>query len=226
MITMWWGLAAHAQVCAERITPSELRLTLGLSVDSLDDHQSDDVYERLSPTLERVPCLTEVADPELLARLMRVVALLQFKRNETEDARWWATGSQAAMELPWSYQFPETHPFRVLFDEARPQRPVRLDDAGLRIPPGGGLFVNGKLMQLPEAPPDGPVLVQVFDHQQRQVDGWWQVGAAFPNAVLSTRSRVVPAPLWWKGTGPRSARYRPLNEPTIPIGPLSWAPRR
>lgn len=222
----WWAVVAHATICSERITPTELTLTLGLAADDLSDGRTTGVYDTLSPTLERVPCLTEVADPELLARLMRVVAQVHHRRGEPEAARWWATGSRSSAELPWSYVFPDTHPFRAMVAEARVARPVRLDDAGLRVPVGGGMFVNGRPIQLPEAPAAGPVLVQLFDDHQRLVDGWWQVGAAFPDTVLSTRSRVVPLPLWWKGSGPRSARYRPNNDPAVPIGPTAWSSRR
>lgn len=217
---------AQATICADRLSPPELTLALGLSIDALADGQSQQVYERLSPIVDRVPCLTEVVDAELLAELMRVISQVHHELGNADAATWWATGSKASAELGWSYIYGDDHPFRVMYSAARPARPIRLDDAGLLVPPGGALFVNGRMVQLPEAPDEGPVLVQVFDHKQQLVDAWWQSGAAFPSMVLSGRARVVQKPLWWKGDGPTSARYRPLDDPAIPIGPLSWSPRR
>ena len=223
VLVLWMGTVALADtvICVDRFAPVQLAVTVGLATDALADRDIDTARARLSVALDRLPCLTEVIDPALLGHLARVVAQCHHELgHEAQAQRWAAVSRGTGREIPWTYVFPPSHPFRQLVAGVEVPE-VAQGEGHLAVPPGGGVFVNGRLLERPEAPSQGPVLVQVFDDQQRLVDGWWQEGARFPAGILSALPAAVPPPLWWKGDGPTSARYRPLNLDYAPVVPIT-----
>ena len=76
--------------------------------------------------------------------------------------------------------------------------------------------MSGSLLLKAEAPRGIPGLIQVFDVDQRPVDGWWQDGVLFPADVVTSRPKPVEEPWWWKGDGPTSALARPKLDVTTP----------
>ncbi len=201
---------ARTEICADIYRPVELAAAIGLATDALADEATAEARRLLDAAVERLPCLTEVVGAEQFARFARVMALACFREERPPCAERWAAASRAAAPLRWSYVYDPEHPFRVLFEQAPMPEPQE-SPAVVRAPEGGGAFLNGQLLERAVLRPGLPSLVQVFDEQQRPVDGWWQTGEQYPSRMLDGRGKVPPPPLWWKGDGPTSARYRPLG---------------
>ena len=214
--------AAELVVCSVPYAPEELAVAIGQVTDEMADGELEQARARLLTTVERLPCLTEVVDPRRLAQFTRSLARAEHLDGKPGLAAPWATASRLAEpDLPWSYVFGEEHPFRRFIEGIEIPDPVRAD-ARYRLspPPGGGVFVNGELLLEPAVWPEVPTLVQVFDDQQHLVDGWWQRGPTLPSVLLTEEAVTVAPPLWWKGDGPTSARYRPILEAPPPVRPL------
>jgi len=147
---------------------------------------------------ERLPCLVSLVPDELLGRYARQRAYqLMLEFDEVEAARWFLLSRVVDPELGWPSWVPEQHIVRRLEREPEPMV-GRVRDRGLTVPEGGGVFLDGRYLTVPEAEADVPHLLQVADGEGRVIDGAWQSGAAFPDRVLGPDDvQVPPPPLWF-----------------------------
>lgn len=215
------------QTCTEPMSRIQLGASIGDVADALRISELVDAREALDRIHDRLPCLEEVVDPKLFASFARYNALVYYYGQEEDQALSWGLAAERAQPDVWDEAlFPAGHPVRVLIDAATPPDPQALGGKGLAPPPGGGLFVNGAFVARPEAPPELPGLVQVFDRGQRRLDGKWIVGNAFPDAWMSDKVVDASPPSWLGKTvagggggggdkPPRPPRANPF--PTVPV---------
>lgn len=198
--------ASAQQACIEPMSRIQLGSALGEVTDALEASELIEARSQLNAIRDRLPCLEEVVDRELFALFARSNAIVYFYGQDEEQAGRWAQASKlAAPALAWDEKlFPPNSQVRTVLD-ATPLPEVEGLGQGLAAPKGGGVFVNGQFIGRPEAWPDVPVLVQVFDRSGAPVEAFWQEGAAFPERLLTARTEELPPPSWW-GTGAPSPR--------------------
>jgi len=152
----------------------------------------------LDATETRLACLVELAPSELLGRFARQRAyqtMVEF--DEVEAARWVQLARVASPALGWPSWVPDRHIVRRLDREPDPIE-GRVRDAGLLVPDGGGVFLDGRYLEAPVAEADVPHLLQVANNEGVVIDAEWVNGAAFPDSVLGPADLLVPpAPLWF-----------------------------
>jgi hypothetical protein len=206
MIVGWWALAASAQdaTCAAPYSKIQLGAAIGEISDALAVSDLADAEQHVQQVHDRLPCLDEVVDKHLFALFARYEAVVTFFSQQEDEAELWARASLLAEpDLGWDdKQFPPTHPLRKLFAEQTLPAPTSLQESGLLVPKGGGLFVSGTFVPRPTAYEDVPALVQVFDKGRARVDGYWQEGTRFLDRVLTNRVADVPPPAWLGTTAP------------------------
>ncbi|MBX2804081.1 MAG: hypothetical protein KTR31_40770 [Myxococcales bacterium] len=209
---------AQTETCSQTFSRLQLALTIGQVTDALADQDLPDARERLNEAADRLPCMDEVVDRTLYAKFARYMAMAFYFADDVAAAKRWGVSSRLAdPELSWDEeQYPPGHPLRAMIRDTEVPAMESADGQGLAPPRGGGVFMSGSLLQTPEAPTGIPGLIQVFDVDQRPVDGWWQEGSLFPADVLTPRPKPIEAPWWWKGDGPTSALARPKLDVTQP----------
>jgi hypothetical protein len=214
------GTEAWAQqACIDPMSRIQLGAALGEVTDALEASELVEARAQLAEISERLPCLEEVVDRALFALFARSNAIVYFYGQDEEQASRWGQASRLAMpELAWDDRlFPPDNPIRTLI-ETTPLPAAEGVAGGLAAPRGGGVFLNGQFAPRPEAWPDLPVLVQVFDRNQALVKGWWQDGPAFPADLLTARAEDLPPPAWWTEGGPSSPPDKIRPPPKVPAG--------
>lgn len=197
----WLVLSAAAQteVCTEPYSRIQFGAAIGQVTDAFADEDLLDARDRLDEIADRLPCLEEVVDKRLFGKFARYMATAYFYAQDEEAARRWGLASRLAdPDLRWNDKdFPVGHPFRDLVEGAILPSVGGAEGQGLQPEKGGGLFLNGDLLLQAEAYTELPYLLQSFDKEGCVVDGWWQDGTVFPEAVLTERPRELEQPSWW-----------------------------
>ncbi|HHO49500.1 MAG TPA: hypothetical protein ENK18_01205 [Deltaproteobacteria bacterium] len=197
----WLALSAMAQteVCTEPYSRIQFGAAIGQVTDAFADEDLLDARDRLDEIADRLPCLEEVLDKRLFGKFARYMATAYFYAQDEEAARRWGLASRLAdPDLRWNDEdFPVGHPFRELVEGASMPSRGSPETAGLQPEKGGALFLSGDLLLTAEAYTELPYLLQSFDKSGCPIDGWWQDGTVFPDAVLTERPKELEAPAWW-----------------------------
>ncbi len=224
---------AHAQeeVCSP-YNNVQLRkdvVEIGRALDAADIKEARYL---LTTTRAKLRCLDRLVEPTQLATFARQMALLFFYDQDPETARRWGLLSRAAdPDLPWDkFNFPPDHPFREALEEEEDAFIGRPAGKALNPPKRGGIFMNGRLITVPEAPAEVPLLMQVADAKGQIVVGFWQEGARFPDAILTDGTHVAATPKWYDGdvsaaTTTAVAASPSPKEPRAPREPKAPASR-
>lgn len=199
--------SAQVEVCLEPYSAIQLGTAIGNVENAFVDRDLYSAKDQLQLISERIVCLDEVVDRPVLARFARALAINYFFEQDEEQARrWHRLASLVDPNLRWQgTEFTSEHPLRSLLDTTPVPTLSRDDDHGLAPPKGGGVFMNGELLVVPDGFIDTPSLVQVFDKNQELVGAYWQDGMAFQQWVLDDEpGQEEEAPKWWTGDGPSS----------------------
>lgn len=213
MIGWWVATAAAQQTCISPVSLMQIGAELGEIRKSIEVKDVVDVRVRLDRVTERLPCLDDVLPSAAWAEYAQSVAIAYFYRQEEDEmVRWAHAAAWADPSLAWPASVPDAHPLRRILADSPPPAASGPTDRFLAPPKGGGIFVDGRLAERPEAPVDVPVFVQVFDQDRERVGAWFQNGPAFPSTWLSPTASAAPPPAWWGAPG--TARPpKPRNTP-------------
>jgi len=151
----------------------------------------------LDETEDRLACLEELAPKELLGAVARQRAyqsMMEF--DEVQATQWVQLARITTPEFSWFSWVPDRHIVRRLDREPDPMS-GRVRDKGLVIPDGGGVFLDGRYLLVPEAEADVPHLLQVANGEGVVVNAEWISGAAFPDYALSSDAAEAPPPPLW-----------------------------
>jgi len=208
MIALLWTLStasAQTEVCATPYSRIEFGAAVGQVDDAYRNNESREAKYLLQQIGEKLLCHDEVVDRLLLAKFARFMALSYFFDQDEEGAiRWGSTSKGTGAALTYDSRiYPEV--FVDLLEDA-PEPVTGGPGGGLNVVSGGGVFLDGSLLQAPEALAEIPHLVQVFDRDQVFLGSYWQTGAAFDPSILGDDK--PKAPKWWTGDGASSARNR------------------
>lgn len=147
---------------------------------------------------DRVRCLDRIVLPSHLGRYARQMALVAFyEQDEITTIRWGRLQQYAAPGMPWPEDFTEDHPVREMLDFATEPAIAGPSGVGLLYPKNGAVFMNGTLLEQPEARAEVPNLIQVTDKKGTLVLQYWQDGAAFREDVLGPPGMVPKLPKWF-----------------------------
>jgi hypothetical protein len=195
---MWWVAVAAAQ--QERCEPqSVFALQTRVAEVEAAFSRGDALAGRegLLGAHEVARCLTQVATPEVMARLASLEALASHLDQDPERALRWARAAEWSLPRhTWPAVIGTDHPIRHalaaegLGTTASPAR------SGLRVPRDGAIVLSGQLLSVATAPADAPVLLQVCDHTGAVVRSQWQEGTSFPEDLLRGGGTAGP-PSWW-----------------------------
>jgi hypothetical protein len=188
--------------------------------DALEASELIDARTHLTGIAERLPCLDEVVDPNLLALFARYNATVYYYGQDEDQALRWGLASRLVQpDLAWDERlYPEDHPVRRMIEDAELPATGGMRDKGLLPPKGGGVFVNGRFAPRAEAPYEVPSLVQVFDRGRHLMDAFWLEGPAFPSQWTVMRTGDVAPPSWWDGKPAPNAPL-PGPKPPKPVNP-------
>lgn len=158
----------------------------------------------------RVPCIVEVVPTADVARFaIRRSYSVALELDMSEAQRWLALARSLDPEIPWPGYIPGDHEVRDL--TAPIAEPLPLRGKGLVVPPGGGVFLDGRFLERPEAEPGVPHLLQVGDGGGAFVLALWQDGTAFPEEVLGPPLASDPTlPAWY---GKPLGTVKPVRTP-------------
>jgi hypothetical protein len=211
----WWvATAAAQQTCISPVSLMQIGAELGEIRKSVEVKDVVDVRVRLDRVTERLPCVDDVLPTSAWAEYAQSVAIAYFYRQEEDEmVRWAHAAAWADPSLAWPASVPAEHPLRRMLADNPVPAPSGPADRYLAPPKGGGVFVDGRLAERPEAPLDVPVFVQVFDEDRERVGAWFQNGPAFPSAWLSPTASSASPPAWW-GTPAtsRAPKPKPVRE--------------
>ncbi len=156
----------------------------------------DAAGEQLATVAEQLACLDVAAPPEVFARFALQRATVAFFGQDEMVALRWSRASQFAdSDAAWPSIIAEGHPVRSLSEETGP--PLwGGPDGGFAVDRRGAVLANGLFLARPRLPSEVPVLIQVFDRRGDWVQGHWQDGPLFPEALVDADADVMAAPEW------------------------------
>ncbi len=159
-----------------------------------------------------IGCLEDRMTAELLARYARSVALLRFyEQDETQAIKWGVYGRALDPDGTWPGELPEGHPFLALLAE-EPEPTLARAEGWLVPPEKGAVLINGRFAAEPEAWPDLPALVQLFDKVGYPIETFWQDGIAFRDDLLSDEGGPVEPPGYYNpATGHLKVAKKPAK---------------
>lgn len=147
----------------------------------------------------RLTCTSEPVHPNLLARFAREQAYTAFLDQDEDMMLRWQSLALGG-EAPWVVD--EEHPFRSTLNDTEKAPLGGPEGAFLNVPKGGGILLNGRLIDKPLAPIDGPNFVQVFDKSGQRLDAYWQEGGVFPMNYLRADEIASVTPTWYTAPDP------------------------
>jgi hypothetical protein len=153
----------------------------------------------LTWTERHLPCLTEVAHPDDMARFAQQMSFQATLDEDPEIARSWAQLAMvAAPKTPLPDWMPASHAGRVAISAADPPNLVHLDDdIGVLHPRGGGVFLDGHFLRQPVAAAEVNHLLQIADRRGEVMESRWQHGPTFGDDVVGPGIADVEPPAWW-----------------------------
>lgn len=154
----------------------------------------------------RIPCIEDPAKPSMITRYARLRALIAFYRQDEEDVIAWGLASRYALPTyPWPPDLAAGHPMNETIDFADAPELTPLAGKGWAVPKGGSVLVNGASMPTPQARPDIPALVQIFDGQGKWSRAFWQDGTNYPADAVVDGGGPAADPKWHKPEDPAAA---------------------
>jgi hypothetical protein len=190
---------------------------------TLEAVQLDAAGEQLAAVADQLLCLQVAAPPQVFARFaVQRATVAFFGQDEMGALRWSRAAQFADGDVAWPSIVAEGHPVRSLSEDTGP--PLwGGPDGGFAIDRRGAVLANGLFIARPRLPSEVPMLVQVFDRRGDWVQGHWQDGPLFPEALLDadTDPRVAPdwvvtgAPGLGEGT---AVSVAPVDDDPGPIG--------
>lgn len=191
---------AQEEVCSGEVNLAEFGAAMDLVDAALAKPDLDDARYLLQQMHPKVPCLNTVADRAAMARYGATRAMVAFfDQDEGAVIQWGLMAQYTAEDGEPFPDLPETHPIRESLEYADEPSLSGPRGESLAPPKGGGVFLNGVLATQPQWRVEVPVLVQMFDKKERLVHAYWQDGAAFQDAVLTSGTFPVEPPKWWLG---------------------------
>ncbi|MEZ4321582.1 MAG: hypothetical protein R3F61_29180 [Myxococcota bacterium] len=214
MIVLLSMFSASAQEagCSTIYSAAELDTVLEEADRLIQNADVDRALTVLRKTQDLMPCLDTLADRRQLAVYGRSMAIASFyQQDEVAATRWGRMAEQTAPDLGWG-ELPETHPLLEMLAEAGEPPLGGPTDKGLVVPKKGAIFMNGSFVDTPEARAEVPYLVQIFNGNGYPIDGYWQDGSAFPEALLGEPTELK-MPSWYD---PVSGKVDPRGKPPTP----------
>ena len=186
---------AHAQGCAEPFTHATWSKNMDEVAAKVGEFDLNGAAKLLVETQKAVPCLDTIAQQGHLGRFGRQMSMIYFFKQEEFAAISWANLQRtAAPGLKWdSDGLPLTPPYQDMLEWA--DEPVLGGDpkASLVHPKKGAVFMNGTVLDHPQAYAEVPSLLQVVDKKGVIVQSYWQDGARFPpQMVLAPGEKAIP----------------------------------
>lgn len=167
----------------------------------------------------RVPCIVEVVPaPVVAAFALRRSYSLALELDPSEAKRWARLAKALDPQLPWPGYIPGDHEIRDLIAAEEPIEGIPVRAKGLVVPPGGGVFLDGRFLEAPVAEPAIPHLLQVGDAAGDLVVAQWQDGTAFPEELLGPPTASPPVLPEWYG--------KPLGSVKPKKPPRPWTESR
>ena len=162
----------------------------------------------------RVPCILEIVPTATVAAFaLRRSYSLALELDPSEAKRWARLAKALDPQLPWPGYIPGDHEIRDLIAEEDPIGKIPVRAKGLVVPPGGGVFLDGRFLVAPEAEPAIPHLLQVGDVNGELVIAMWQDGTAFPPELLGPPTASPPLLPEWYGKPLGSVKTRKPPRP-------------
>lgn len=216
MLLSFWITApsfAQVEVCPGALLPDEWSEAMDAVDEALAAFDGALASRILEDLVTELPCLETPADPALLGRLARQIALVAFYAQDTEEIAVWANLARETIgDAPWPEDLELPERFLMLVRGAEPARLVTADGA-LKIPKGGAILLDGRLLREPAATDPVQHLLQVAD--KRGVVVWtdWQNGADFPEQWLAETAEPIEVPAWYVAPGD------PVRRDPEPVAP-------
>lgn len=172
----------------------------------------------------RIPCLVDVPQQQDVARYaLRRAWAGALEMNQGDVDRWLGLAKALDPELPWPSYVPNNHPIRDQAAE-RPTPVIQdVEGAGLVVPEGGGVFLDGRFLTHPAGEPGVPHLLQVGDGSGYMTIETWQDGLAFPPDLLGPPLETEPVLPGWYGQVPRPGKGPKAPKPARSHEPWSEA---
>jgi hypothetical protein len=160
----------------------------------------------LSFAEKKLPCMLDVVKKEDVARF--AIRYAYSLEGDPEAERWVALSRALDPTLPWPAYVPAGHQIRELA-LGDPPSFVTLEGKGLRVDAGGGVFLDGRFLDVPKAEPGVPHLLQVGD-ALGNVESSWIDGTAFPEDLLGEPldAALLPPP-WYSPDGTKVKVKKP-----------------
>ncbi len=159
---------------------------------------------------DEVKCLRDPVHPRHLVRYGRVRAVLAYLARHDQDVSYWGQLALLDRGVRWPEGFPSDHPVRELLTLLAKRAPQELPERGLEVPDGGGVLVDGTLVQRPVAAPEAPHLVQIMAADGRLTATYWQDGTMWDPAQLDDTPEPTPIPRRYAAPYPSLDPYEPV----------------
>jgi hypothetical protein len=183
---------------------------------NLDMRQANALLAAAEP---RVPCILEIVPTSVVAAFaLRRSYSLALELDPSEAKRWARLAKALEPSLPWPAYIPSDHEIRDLIADEEPAQKIPVRAKGLAVPPGGGVFLDGRFLDKPEAETAIPHLLQVGDVNGELVVATWQDGTAFPEEILGPPTASPPVLPEWYG--------KPLGTVKTRKPPRPWTESR
>lgn len=181
---------AQEEVCGE-FADWELEVMLDQADGEMIALNLPAAWRTLAETRKELRCLDTLIDPAHLARLAHGRAFLTWlDQQDEETATTWvrlARSMHAEVLLPI-----EPPPLYREFYGAVPDSELGTVDGGLAKVKRGAVFMDGYVLDRPEALVITPHFVQLVDKKGKRIDAWWQDGVAFHEDLLDDPGKDPP----------------------------------
>jgi len=189
-------MLAHGADCPD-VDVDDWREALDATDAAFAEARLPQALQLLRGTVTVLPCLETVVPTDMLGRYARQRAFMLMVDQEAIEANgWYQLARGIDPEGAWPSYVPGRHTARDLSREPAPMQ-GRAEGAGLVVPDGGGVFLDGRYLVEPVAEAEVPHLLQVADGEGRVTFAAWQEGSVFPDRVLGPLVTVPPAPQWF-----------------------------
>jgi hypothetical protein len=206
--------AAQQPACPRTYELAQFRAYL----DAVDEEYLNLDFNKAAALLDagqpNVPCIIQVVPTEDVARYaIRRAYSLELDLDENEAQRWAALAFALDPELDWPAYVPPDHAARKMLDGRPPPESIDIEGKGFVVPPGGGVFLDGRWLAEPRAEQGLPHLLQVGDAAGELVQSEWIDGTSFPEDLLGRPPSVpLELPRWYGSDGRIKKAARPWSD--------------
>ena len=189
-----------------------------------------------------LPCLSESAQPRMLAAAYRMLGVRQYRMSDNDGAvRWMRVAREVDPAFEWDIStLGLDAPERALYAQQKLYEstdPVAVSGKVFDKPPGTRILLDGKEVKSPEATSDRFHLLQVVDLKGPVRSSMVILGNSFPGRLLTAETEAEPATTVGVSDGGRTSsgssastgvvriqRQRPpLKTPILGVGGLGLA---